>query len=132
METAKKSKVLLVDDESLILDIYIQRFALDGYEVASYTSAQDALLALKQGFAPDVILFDIMMPEMKGSEFLETVKREGLAKNAVMIALTNESKDEEKKHVMDLGADDYCIKSSLSPSEIVAKVEHVLSAKKAA
>ncbi len=127
MENTKKLKVLLVDDESLILDIYIQRFTLDGYDVASYSSAPEALTALQNGFTPDVILFDIMMPDMKGSEFLEKVKQMNLAPNAILIALTNESKDEEKKKVMDLGADDYCIKSSLAPSEIVARVEQLLS-----
>ncbi len=116
----------------MILDIYIHRFQQVGCEVESYTTGTEALATLKKGFTPDVILFDISMPEMNGYEFLGHVKQENLAPHAVLIALTNEADDEDIKKISELGVDAHYVKASLSPSEVIAKVESMLAARKTA
>lgn len=121
---------MLLDDEQLLLDLYVEGFTGAGYNPTSYTSGHDAIASLKAGPLPQVILFDIHMPAMSGFEFLEAVKKEGLAKGSLMIALTNESKDEDTKRIMDLGADGHFVKSQLSPKDIVAAVEGLLKEKK--
>ena len=68
---------------------------------------------------PDAIVFDLTMPELDGFSLLGTVIQEKLAQGAVKIALTNQSDDYEKKRIMDLGADDYIVKASAIPSEVV-------------
>lgn len=131
MDEKKTLKVMLIDDEVLILDIYIQRFQQSGCEVSSFTKAEEALASLQGGYTPDVILFDISMPGMRGYEFIETVKKGSLAPHAVMIALTNEAKDEDLQRITDLGADAHYVKASLSPSEVIAKVQELLAKKSA-
>lgn len=117
------TKVLLLDDEKLLLLMYKTKFEKSGYEVQDFTDADAALSALRRGYEPDVILFDITMPDSRsGYEFVEALHQEGLAKRALKIALTNEGQDAEIGRVMELGADDHWLKASFTPLQIVEKV----------
>ena len=126
MEQKKQTLVMLLDDERLLLDLYVKGFTDSGYGTVAFTSAQAAITALRTGPSPDVILFDIHIPEMDGFEFIETVQHENLAGGALMLALTNESKEEDTKRVMELGAAGHFVKSQLSPMDVVAAVEGLL------
>ena len=126
MDGQAKTKLLLVDDERLLLDIYVKNFQDSGYETTSFTMAEEALAQLRAGATPDVVFFDINMPGMSGFQFLETVKREHLVPKALLLALTNESQDGEKNRIVELGADGHFIKSQLSPSDIVTAVSELL------
>ena len=121
---------MLLDDERLLLDLYVEAFSNAGYAPVAYTSGHEAIAQLKSGNVPDVILFDINMPEMDGFTFLETVKHGNLAPNAVTVALTNESKEEDTKRTMDLGATGHFVKSQLSPSDVVEAVRGLLEKQK--
>src|SRR3989344_4113036 len=114
--------ILILDDDKFLLDMYAVKFQQIGFRVHASLSSQDALKALREGFAPDAILFDLIMPEGDGFTFLETVKKERRAPGAKAIALTNEMSEDEKKRVMDLGADDYIVTATKLPSEVVAVV----------
>ena len=125
------TKVLMLDDEKFLLDIYKISFEKKGYEVFACLSADDALSALRGGYEPDVILFDITMPDSKsGYEFLETVQKEKLAKHSLKIALTNEGQDGERARIAELGADAHLMKAKFIPSEIVTAVTEMLSTKR--
>ncbi len=129
--TDAKPKVLMLDDERFLLEIYKVSFEKRGYDVALYGSAWDALNALRGGYEPDVILFDVTMPESdSGFQFIETVNQERLAKRALKIALTNEGREAAHKRLLELGADAHLIKAQFIPSEIVAEVNTMLSEKK--
>ncbi len=80
-----------------------------------------ALDELRAGKTPDIILLDIIMPGMTGFEFLEAVKKEGLAKNAKIIVLSNQGQDDDIKKAIDLGAAGYIVKASAIPSEVLEK-----------
>ena len=121
--------ILILDDDKFLLDMYAVKFQQIGFRVHASLSSQDALKALREGFAPDAILFDLIMPEGDGFTFLETVKKERLAPEAKAIALTNEMSEDEKKHVMDLGADDYIVKATMIPSEVVGVVVEKIATK---
>ncbi len=131
MPDDRKTKVLLLDDEKLLLDIYKIKFEKSGYEVSMYCDADDALRALQSGYKPDVILFDITMPDGRsGYEFIETVKKEKLAKHCLKIALTNEGQEGEKARTAELGTDAHLLKCNFTPSELVAAVTEMLNARK--
>ena len=119
MTDEDKKKILLVDDDKFLVDMYSMKFTEEGYAVHTCLSATDALRALRGGLVPDAIVFDLTMPELDGFSLLGTVIQEKLAQGAVKIALTNQSDDYEKKRIMDLGADDYIVKASAIPSEVV-------------
>ena len=118
----EKGVVLILDDDRVLLDMYAVKFQQIGFRVHASLSSQEALKTLREGFSPSVILFDLIMPEGDGFTFLDTIKKEHLAKDAKTMELTNEMNEDEKKRIMDLGADDYIVKATMIPSEVVARV----------
>lgn len=127
MSPTQKTKLLMLDDERFLLDMYKTYFEKEGYEVMTSYSADKALNFLRTGLEPDVILFDITIPESKsGYEFLEIVQREQLAHRALKIALTNEGQPGEIARTTELGAHAHLIKAEFTPSELVATVTQLL------
>src|SRR5258708_4820033 len=102
---AGKNVVLLLYDDKFLLEMYSLKFQHQGYTVQSFLSTNDALAALRAGFTPDVMLFDLVMPEKDGVAFLTDVKNEKLAPKAIKIVLSNQNDDAERKKVIELGAD---------------------------
>jgi CheY-like chemotaxis protein len=127
MPDTQKTKVLILDDEHFLLDMYRIIFEKNGYEVTTFDSADNALTALRSGYDPDVILFDITMPGgMSGYEFLEEVRKEKLTQRSMKIALTNEGQDAEKARLAELGADGHLLKANFVPSQLAATVTGML------
>lgn len=127
MASGTKPKILMVDDEQFLLDMFKLALEKHGYEVMVYHDADAAIVALQRGFAPEVILFDISMPESKsGFEFIEAVHTAKLAKHAFKIAFTNSNEHGVKERVMELGADAFLAKAKFIPSELAAKVAELL------
>jgi len=118
--------ILLVDDDKFLLDMYSMKFVKDGFTVQACLSVNAAMDVLHGGFAPDMILFDLTMPERDGYAFLQALSDEHLAGDAKKVALTNESTDTERTKARELGADDFYIKATLIPSEVVTKVRAML------
>ena len=112
--------------------MYAMKFTQRGFAVQTSLSADDALKCLKNGFKPDVIVFDITMPEHDGFWFLQALAGEETAKNSKKIALTNQSSDAEKSKASELGADLYIVKATMIPSEVVDAVTKVISGEKVA
>ncbi|MEY4747220.1 MAG: hypothetical protein RLZZ416_269 [Candidatus Parcubacteria bacterium] len=124
--TAQKGSVLLLDDDKFLLNMYGLKFAQAGFVVEACISGNEALRVLRGGFKPDVILFDLTMPELDGFAFLKAIKDEHLAEDALKISLTNQSDDNERKQATDLGASQYIVKASMIPSEVVNTVSDAL------
>ncbi len=125
--TEQKAHVLLADDDKFLLDMYSLKFSQAGFAVTPCFSTKEALTALRGGVSPDAVVFDITMPGEDGFVLLQTIKQEGLAPQARLIALTNQSNDEDKRHAQELGADRYCIKASMIPSEVVSMVKEEIA-----
>lgn len=126
-----KGSVLLVDDDKFLLDMYSMKFQREGYTIRACLSVDDAIEALMTGFMPDAIVFDILMPGSDGYAFLQKMNELHVAPNAVRIALTNQSKEEERERATSLGADRYVVKASMIPSEVVNTVAEELKKKRA-
>lgn len=123
----KKGTILLTDDDKFLLDMYGMKFTQNGYTVELCLSANEALGVLRGGLQPDVILFDLTMPELDGFAFLKALSDEHLATNAIKIALTNQSDESEKTKVAELGGTRYIVKASMIPSEVVNTVNEELA-----
>ena len=115
----KEGTVLVLDDDRFLADMYSVKFMQKGYVVETYQSVQEALAALRGGLSPVAVLFDIVMPEQDGLEFLRIVKEEKLAGGGTFIALTNQSSDTDRAQAEKLGADAFIVKASMIPSEVV-------------
>jgi CheY-like chemotaxis protein len=129
---ADAPKLLLIDDDQFLLDLYARKFEAGGFSVTKCKSADDALKVLRGGSAPGAVVFDIVMPGTDGFAFLEAMRAEGLARGAAKIALSNENREEDIQKVMALGADGHITKAAAIPSEAVEAVREIMERKRAA
>lgn len=123
---AGKYKILIIDDDEFLVDMYSIKFREQGFEVEIAFSGNEAIEKIKNGLSPDMILVDLVMPNMDGFEFLREIKNKGIARNSKLIILTNLGQEDDIKKGLALGADDYVIKAHFTPSEVIKKVTAVL------
>jgi CheY-like chemotaxis protein len=128
--TPNQKKVLLVDDDTFLLDMYAVKFKNQSYDVHSCDSAEAALKVLRDGYLPDAILTDIVMPGMDGIDFVSAVRKENLASKSVIIMLTNQGMPDDIGRAKKLNVDGYIIKATTIPSDVLRETEKILSAKK--
>lgn len=129
-ELSKAYKIMLVDDDKFLLDMYALKFTQDGHIVKPCFAVEEALNELREGFDADAVVFDLVMPGKDGFDLLRGIKDGKLAPRARLIALTNQSSPEERKKAEELGANDYIIKATLIPSEVVKAVCQVINGKR--
>lgn len=125
METEAK-KILIVDDDTFLLDMYALKFSKSNFTVHTALGPEFALEKLRQNLSPDVILLDIMMPEMDGFELLEKIRQEKLAENSIVIFLSNRGQPSDISRAEELGASGYIIKASSTPAEVIEKVVNII------
>ena len=118
-------KVLLIDDDAFLRDMYATKFAECGHEVVSADQATAAMTVLANQTDIDVVLVDMVMPGMSGTELITQIKAEGLAADAIIIVLSNQSQKADIDEALAAGAVDYIVKAEHIPSEVVAKVEQI-------
>lgn len=123
-------KILIVDDDKFLLNMYSIKFQKEGFDVTTASEGADALKKLQGGFAPEAIVLDVIMPIMDGLEFLEKIRGEGLAEDAVVLILSNQGQSSDIEKAKKLGIDGYIVKATTIPSEVVSEVKRMLDAKK--
>ena len=122
-KTAKEKtpkKVLIVEDERPLAHALELKFSHEGYEVTIATDGEDAL-KIANSTAFDVILLDLIMPNIDGFTFLDQLK-----KNTPVIILSNLGQDEDKERAKTLGAKDYFVKSNTPITQIIKAVQTFL------
>ena len=124
-----KRKILIVDDDTFLIDMYALKFSQGSFEVHTAPSAHDAILKLQGGLNPDIILLDIMMPEMDGFEMMQKMNEEKLATSAIKIVLSNKGQQSDIDKGTELGASGYIIKATSTPAEVIDKVMEIIAKK---
>jgi CheY-like chemotaxis protein len=123
--TNKIPKVLIVDDDKFLLNMYSIKFSKNGYEVTAANSGDEALNKIKDGFHPDIVLLDIVMPGMDGFEILSALRKGNLVPGASVIMLTNQGQLSDIEKAKSFGIDGYIIKATTIPSEVVEEVTRI-------
>ncbi|OGY29086.1 MAG: hypothetical protein A3F35_02060 [Candidatus Woykebacteria bacterium RIFCSPHIGHO2_12_FULL_45_10] len=119
----EKIKVLLIEDEKEVLELYKLKLTLDDYDVITATSGKEGLeKAFKEN--PDLIYLDIKMPEMDGFEVLQRLRSEEATKTTPVVILSNFDEQEMIEKGLTLGANEYLIKSQFTPEDISSKVKN--------
>lgn len=113
-------KILLVDDDRFLLDMYSIKFKSSNLIIDTSSGSTNALEKLRGGDTPDIILIDIIMPTMDGLELLKAIRDEKLVPNATIVMLTNQP--DEFDRAKELGVDGYIVKATNIPSEVVSQV----------
>jgi len=125
MTMSDKIKVLLVEDDKFLSEMYVTKLESAGFEVEAAFDGEEALAKVKE-FAPQLVFLDIVLPKKDGFEVLAALKEGGSLKNMKVIALTNLGQKEEVDKGLSLGASDYIVKAHFTPTEVVAKAKKVL------
>ena len=117
-----KKKILIVEDDPMISSIYKTKFEADGFAaVVAGNGAEGLDIARKE--QPDIIMLDVILPQIDGFSVLEELKKDKLTKDIPVIMLTNLGTDEDKAKGEKMGAVDYFVKTSLTPAQISEKIK---------
>ena len=125
----EKKKILIVDDDSFLLDMYAFKFSQNNFEVYTASGGAQVIEKLKSGLQPDIILMDIIMPEMDGFEMLEKINKEKLSESSMKIVLSNRSQESDVDRGNSLGVAGYIVKSNSTPAEVIEQVKGILAKK---
>jgi len=120
-------KILIVDDDIFLLDMYALKFSKSNFSVSTALGPEIAIEKLRSGFNPDVILTDIVMPNMDGFEMLEKIKEDNLSTGSIVIFLSNRGQQSDVERAISLGAAGYIVKASSTPSEVIIKVNEIIN-----
>lgn len=120
------AKVLLVEDDNNLREIYEARLTAEGYEIFTAQNGEEALSVAKQS-RPDLIISDVMMPRISGFEMLDIMRNTDELKNTKIIMLTALGQAEDRGRADNLGADKYLVKSQVTLEDIVRSAEELLS-----
>ncbi len=132
MGTHPNYKIFLIDDDSFLLNMYTLKFSKNGFDVTTAQNGIEVMKKLKDGFIPDIMLMDIIMPGMDGLDLLAEIRKEKLVPDAVMIMLTNQSDGTDIDKAKSLGVDGYIVKATTVPSEVVDEVHEIYNKHKKA
>lgn len=119
------TKILLVEDDINLREIYAARLSAEGYELAVASDGEEALTKATAE-RPDLILLDVMMPKISGFDVLDIVRSTDETKNAKVIMLSALSQETDKERGESLGADKYLIKSQITLEDVVETVKELL------
>lgn len=121
LDSSPPQLVLVVDDESRMIRFIRMNLELEGYQVIEASNGIEALEQVRQ-HVPDLVVMDVMMPEMDGFETLRLLRE---ISTVPVVLLTVKSDEEDRIHGLELGADDYITKP-FSPRELISRVKAVL------
>lgn len=118
-------KILLVEDDAALAEVYRSRLELEGFELKHVANGEEALSAAVE-FRPDLIVLDVMMPKINGFDVLDILRNTPETTNVRVIMLTALSQAKDKERADELGADDYLVKSQVVISDVVDRIKHHL------
>jgi DNA-binding response OmpR family regulator len=123
----KQKKILIADDNEQIRESLASILEDEGYAMWTAKDGAEALRKARE-IAPDILILDVMMPEMSGYEVCRIIKSDPDLKKTFVLMLSAKGQETEKERGKDVGADEYFVKP-FSPSELVARIKNVLDDK---
>lgn len=124
----KKEKILIVEDDMYINKMYQLKLNLEGYEVEVAENGRIGMEKVKS-FKPDIMLLDILMPEMDGFEVLKAIKEDSSIKSIPILIMSNLGQEDHIQKGKELGAIGYIVKTQYTPAKVVETIKEVLSKK---
>ncbi|PIZ46058.1 response regulator [candidate division WWE3 bacterium CG_4_9_14_3_um_filter_41_6] len=125
---ADKERILIVEDDFFIRELYERQFTKEGYDVLVADDGAKGLVMASQE-KPELILLDIMLPKLNGLDLLRTLKTKDETKSIPVILLTNLGQESVIKEGFELGAESYLIKSAYTPSQIIEEIKNFLESR---
>lgn len=120
------NKIAIIEDDLAIAQMYRLKFESEGYEVGSAGDGANGY-KLIEDFKPDIVLLDMMMPELNGDEVLTKVRAQDWGKNIVVLILTNMGKEEAPAVLDKLNVHSYIVKAEMTPKQVAEAVKEALA-----
>ena len=117
-----KKNILVIEDDQFFMELVAKELATGGFGVVQAPDGKRGLEKVRQS-NPDLILLDLLLPDIDGFEVLSTVKQDSGTSNIPVIILSNLSSKEDIERGLKLGASDYLIKSQFSLPEVIDKIK---------
>jgi len=128
VQEKKVKTILVVEDDPVLLKMYTEKFTFEGFGVLNAKDGEEAFIVATKG-GVDIILLDIMLPRMSGTDFLEKLRQDPKGKSMPVVALTNLAEEGEKQKALKLGVKEYIVKAMQTPEQVVEKIKkHIGSA----
>lgn len=121
-------KILIVEDDPMLVEIYQRKFSDDGYEVITAMTGAEVMKKLKIE-KPQLVLLDLVLPEEDGFHVLKRIKGNPHTKNTKVIIFSNLSQQEDHKKATELGAEGFLTKSDYTPTEMTEEIKRILEGK---
>jgi response regulator receiver signal transduction histidine kinase len=118
-------KIAIIEDDPTISQMYRMKFESDGFEVRLAANGQIGVEVVEK-FQPDIILLDLQMPEMNGTEALRHIRSKDWGKTIPVIVLTNLGEEEAPREIKELGVHSYIVKANLTPRQVVEQVKSAI------
>lgn len=115
-------KILLIEDEKILSEMYQDKFTKAGFEVSVASEAKEGLKLAKKE-KPDLIVLDILLPRENGITFLTWLRKEPEVSSLPVVAFSNYDDPEIKRQATKLGVKEYLIKTNYTPQEIINKIK---------
>lgn len=120
--TTRTRKVLLVEDDDGLAQVYLMRLEAEGFEVKRVPNGEDALVSAL-AFKPDLILLDVMMPKVSGFDVLDILRNTPDTTNVKIIMLTALSQESDRQKAESMGVDDYLVKSQVVIADVIERIK---------
>lgn len=125
-EAEKQYKIILMDDDDFLVDMYAAKFSGNDVAVEACKSGEALLEKLSSGIKVDLILLDIIMPNMTGVETLRKMREQKLGEGIPVVMLTNQNDEKDISETKKMGVAGYIVKAVATPSEVVSEVLRVI------
>jgi DNA-binding response OmpR family regulator len=130
-ETAKKARILLVEDDLALASAYKVRMEAEGFDVRHCPNGEDALQEALD-YHPELILLDIMMPRISGYDVLDILRHTPATAHTKIVILTALSQPSDQQRAKELGADEFLVKSQAVIADVMKRIRFHLGIKEAA
>ncbi|HEY4518289.1 MAG TPA: response regulator [Candidatus Paceibacterota bacterium] len=121
-----KRLVFVVEDDEFMRGLEVKSLETAGFNISTASDGKKALALLLKGPKPDLIILDLLLPDMSGFDVLAQIKQDPLSSSIPILVLSNLGQEEEIDRAMKLGAASYLIKANCTFSTIIAKVQEIV------
>ncbi|MFA5375509.1 MAG: response regulator [Dehalococcoidia bacterium] len=126
MSAVRKVKILLIEDDSSLRHTYSDVLTADGYTVVTAEDGEQGL-AMVRTEKPDVVLLDLILPKLPGFEVLKSIRADAEIKDTIVLIISVLGEQSQIQKGLALGANDYTVKGSYKPNEILGKIQALLA-----
>lgn len=120
-----KKNILIVEDDEFFRELMVKKLTSSGFVVSEAVDGRKGIKKVQDG-KPDLVLLDLLLPDVDGYEVLSTIKGDSKTSSIPVVILSNLSSKEDIEKGLKLGASDFLIKSQFESEEIIAKIKSFL------